>query len=151
MRQINPIIVLCLSISLVMARPVSYAQENETPIIILCGGAELSVEIAADPKSRDYGLMNRESLPKGSGMLFVYPSMRACRLWMKNTYIPLSAAFIDIDGRILEIIDMEKINSAKIYRSNAKAKYALEVPLGWFAENGVNPGDYCDIPDIKSR
>jgi uncharacterized membrane protein (UPF0127 family) len=119
-------------------------------IDIRCGGVPISVEVAADGKSRDRGLMYREELTEGTGMLFVYNSERICKLWMRNTYIPLSAAFIDKEGKIAQIIDMEKTGSTKIYRSDDKVKYALEVPLGWFYKNGINVGDHCEIPQIQS-
>ncbi|MEE8359701.1 MAG: DUF192 domain-containing protein [Candidatus Omnitrophota bacterium] len=151
MMKTASIIVLGLLFCQLFPCPYSYAQDGPDFVNIRCGDVELSVEVAADAKSRDRGLMRRESIPKGSGMLFVYPSERICRLWMKNTFIPLSAAFIDKDGKILQILDMKKINSTKIYRSKKKAQYALEVSLGWFAENGVVVGDYCEIPDIQSR
>lgn len=151
MMKTASIIVLGLLFYSLYPCPYSYAQDGPALVNIRCGSTKLSVEIAADVKSRDRGLMRRESIPKGRGMLFVYPSERIRRLWMKNTFMPLSAAFIDKDGKITQIFDMKKTNSTKIYRSKKKVKYALEVPLGWFAANGVVVGDYCEMPDIQSR
>jgi len=91
--------------------------------------------------------MFREELPKGTGMLFIYPKPTIVELWMKNTSLPLSAAFIDKDFFITEIIKMEELYSTRIYRSRNQAKYCIEVPLGWFEENGVAPGDMLVIPE----
>jgi uncharacterized membrane protein (UPF0127 family) len=113
-----------------------------------CGKADLLVEIAADEPSRERGLMQRDAVPDGTGMLFVYPESTICTLWMKDTCVPLSAAFISKDGKITEIVQMEKIGSRKIYRSSEKVRYALEVPLGWFERNEVKAGDLCEMPPV---
>ena len=118
---------------------------------IQCGNVPLVVEIAADEKSREKGFMHRETIPEGTGMLFVYPKKTTCKLWMFNTDVPLSAAFLDDDGKILEIIHMDKVHSQKIYRSRDKVRYAIEVPLGWLEKNSVQIGQHCTIPEIPSR
>ena len=137
-------------LSLVLTQYACAEVEFKTAVIT-CGDIELEVEIADKRPDRDKGLMYRETLKDNSGMLFVYPKQVLCKLWMKNTYIPLSAAFIDNDGMITQIVYMKKTNSAKIYSSNKKVRYALEVPLGWFKKNGIKVGDYCVIPDIPSK
>ena len=118
---------------------------------IQCGNSPLVVEIAANEKSREKGLMNRDAVPEGTGMLFAYPKKTTCKLWMFNTNVPLSVAFLDDDGKILEIIHMDKVHSQKIYRSRDKVKYAIEVPLGWLEKKNVQIGQYCTIPEIPSR
>ena len=149
MRLKKPVVLIILF--LIASISLTYSQDSLETITIKCGGADLTVEIAADVGSRDRGLMHRESLPDNTGMLFVYKKKMYGRLWMKNTLVPLSAAFIDKDGRILQIIQMKKTNSTKIYRSKEKMKYVIEAPLGWFSKNGVMVGDYCSIPDISAR
>lgn len=138
---------------LVMISPLSasFSEEEVEYLTIKCGGVDLTVEVAADSKTRSKGLMHREELAEGKGMIFVYPRKDIRRLWMRNTHIPLSAAFLDDDGRILQIIDMKKTDSSKIYRSKMKVKYALEVPLGWFKKNDIKTGDSCIIPDIRAK
>jgi uncharacterized membrane protein (UPF0127 family) len=145
----NPVILIILF--LIASISVAHSQDRLETITIKCAEVDLAVEIAADTRSRDRGLMHRESLPDNTGMLLVYNKKRYGRLWMKNTLFPLSAAFIDEDGKILQIIQMKKTNSTKIYRSKEKIKYVIEAPLGWFSENGVRVGDYCSIPDISAR
>jgi uncharacterized membrane protein (UPF0127 family) len=106
----------------------------------------MQVEIARTEEERAWGLMYRRSLEDGKGMLFIYEREDNLSFWMSNTYIPLSIAFISSDGRILEIHDMEPLNLNSV-RSGGKARYALEVPQGWFGRAGITPGDRLEIPD----
>ncbi len=103
-------------------------------------GKTLTVEVAATPAARSQGLMFRESLPEDHGMLFVWPREQWIGMWMKNTAIPLSVAFIDREFRILNIADMEPFSTQK-HASSAPALFALEVQRGWFARNGIAAGD----------
>jgi uncharacterized membrane protein (UPF0127 family) len=102
--------------------------------------AEVLAEIARSDEQRRRGLMGRKSLADGEGMLFVFETDRILSFWMKDTLIPLSIAFIAHDGRILEIHDMEALSTRSI-QSARSARYALEVPQGWFARSRVGPGD----------
>ena len=87
-----------------------------------------------------WGLMNRNSLPDGEGMLFIFENEQFLSFWMKNTTIPLSIAFIASDGRILDIKDMRPLDESSVL-SSRPAKYALEVPQGWFDRAGIRTGD----------
>ncbi len=104
-------------------------------------GIRLTVELAEKPKERSLGLMYRKSLPENMGMLFIYKRPAVMNFWMKNTYIPLSIAYIDTNGYIIAILKMEPLNTEKIYTSPAPAVWALEVNQGWFEKNGVVVGD----------
>lgn len=99
----------------------------------------LRAEYAEDAESRQRGLMERTELPAGQGMLFRFPAVRRQCLWMKNTPLPLSAAFMDEAGRIVDLIDLEPL-SLKVRCSAEPARYALEVPQGWFTEHGLGLG-----------
>lgn len=103
--------------------------------------AELSieVEVADEPAERNQGLMYRESLDDDEGMLFVYPQLGARSFWMKNTSIPLSIAFMDETGRVLNIEDMRPLDPSSV-RSNGEAMYALEMNQGWFVAHSVQRG-----------
>jgi uncharacterized protein len=106
------------------------------------------VEIAEDEPARQAGLQGRESLAQDHGMLFVYPQPRRLSFWMKNTSIPLSIAFIDDSGKVLQIEDMEpQVESSTV--SISKVRYALEVNQGWFQKNGIGVGD--SITDFTER
>ena len=102
--------------------------------------ATVNAEIARTDDERSLGLMFREKLPDGDGMLFVFERDEILAFWMKNTLIPLSIAFITSDCRIVEIKNMypHDLNTTSSGRS---VRYALEVPQGWFGRAGVQIGD----------
>ena len=103
------------------------------------GGHVATAEIAATDETRQIGLMHRFSLPPDHGMLFVHDASRMLSFWMRNTYIPLSIAFIDANGRIINIEDMAP-QVERLTWSTAPALYALEMKKGWFAQKGIGPG-----------
>lgn len=103
-------------------------------------GHKLTAEVARTPETRATGLMNRFSLKPDTGMLFVFERPEPLAFWMKNTFIPLSIAFIDAEGRILNIDDMAPRTEASHW-SRGPALYALEMKKGWFAERGIRSGD----------
>jgi len=105
---------------------------------------EITVELASTDEERAQGLMFRKQLPDGQGMLFVFDRDQPLSFWMKNTVIPLSIAFIASDGRILEIKDMQP-NDLSSVKSSRSARYALEVPQGWFGRVNVKAGDVVKI------
>lgn len=102
-----------------------------------------SVEIAHTQQLRTRGLMYRQSLDKNAGMLFVFPEIAYYGMWMKNTMMPLSVAFINEQGVILNIEDMEPY-SLTAHHSSGPAKYALEMNRGWFAYRSIHPGDQVE-------
>ncbi len=107
----------------------------------------LKVELARTPQQQKFGLMHRESLPENEGMAFIFVQEVEGGFWMKDTLIPLSVAFFDKDGTILEIIDMEpcKQEPCKVYDPGVRYKGALEVNKGTFRRLGVNEGDVIHI------
>jgi len=106
---------------------------------IQVGAYPVSAEVAQTPDQRALGLMFRFSLPADHGMLFVFPEPQPLGFWMRNTYIPLSIAYIDADGRIVNVADMAPRDESS-NPSNGPALYALEMRKGWFAEKGLGPG-----------
>lgn len=107
------------------------------------GESLLEVEIANTQEERARGLMFRENLPEGSGMLFVFEKPGVLSFWMKNTLIPLSVAFFDEDQKLLNIEDMYPFQNEALphaAKSVASARYALEVPQGWFSKQKIAPG-----------
>lgn len=105
---------------------------------------KLNVEIAETEYQRAFGLMYRESMPDSCGMLFVFPESDFLSFWMKNTLIPLSIAFIDESGKIINIEKMEPHNLESV-RSSECALYALEVNQGWFSKNNIKVGDRVEF------
>ena len=106
---------------------------------------EVQVEIADEENEQKRGLMERTALAEDAGMLFVFPGERPLSFWMKDTLIPLSIAYIDGDGGIVDIQDMQPLDESP-HPSAAPAQYALEVNQGFFAERGVQVGDEADLP-----
>lgn len=103
-------------------------------------GKSLRVELADTAATRRTGLMNRRQLADDQGMLFIFESTSPQAMWMKNTYIPLSVAFVDAQGRIVNIEDMEP-HTEDAHASVAPVLYAIEMNKGWFARNGIRAGD----------
>jgi uncharacterized protein len=108
-------------------------------------GHPLKVELARSAQERQTGLMNREKMDRDRGMLFIFPGEAPRSFWMKNTLIPLSIAFLDRDGNILNIEDMEPLDLSPV-PSDGPAMYALEVNQGLFHEWGVRPGYRVVLP-----
>ncbi len=104
------------------------------------GKHALVAEVAASPETRERGLMFRYDLKENEGMLFVFPATQRLAFWMKNTPLPLSIAFIDARGTILNIRDMMPFTTDG-HPSEGDALYALEVNRGWFAQRGIRAGD----------
>lgn len=107
----------------------------------------LKVEVAVEIEDQMRGLQFRKSLERNRGMLFVYERPTYLRFWMKNTTIPLDLAYLDENGKILQII---KLNPLDLATRKAKypSKYAIEVNRGWFEENEIGVGDVVEIPEL---
>ena len=103
-------------------------------------GHDLKVELAQTDEQRQQGLMFRKSLGRNDGMLFVFDEPAYHAMWMKNTLIPLSVAFIDTNGEILNVLDMEP-QTLDTHMAAGPAVYAIETNKGWFAERKVKAGD----------
>lgn len=103
--------------------------------------ATVTVETVSTPKKLQTGLMFRKSLPKDSGMLFLMPERKTLSFWMKNTYVPLSIAYIDDGMRIVDIYKMRPLDEGRHYMSSSPCRYALEVNQGWFKANGIRRRD----------
>lgn len=103
-------------------------------------GRRVVAEVAATEPTRTTGLMNRFSLQPDHGMLFVFREPQLLAFWMKNTYVPLSIAFIGADGRILNLADMAP-QTESTHPSRGLALYALEMKKGWFAQHGIDAGE----------
>jgi uncharacterized membrane protein (UPF0127 family) len=104
------------------------------------GPVPLEVELARTETERNTGLMYRTELEDGKGMLFIFERDEVLSFWMKNTFIPLSIAYISYDGTIIDIRNMYPLDISSVHSSRS-VRYALEVPQGWFAKAGINAGD----------
>jgi len=112
----------------------------QLPVVELGAGMHLiRAELAADDRSRMVGLMFRKSLGPNQGMLFVFDETTTHCMWMKNTFVPLSVAFLDAAARVINIADMAP-QSEESHCAATPARYALEMQRGWFAERGIGQG-----------
>ena len=126
--------------TLLLAAPLCLALAQTASTIQLKAGPHLiTAEVAATPDSRDQGLMKRKSLAPDSGMLFIFPEARSYCMWMKNTYLPLSVAFLEDNGTIVNIAEM-KPQTEDYHCAARPVRYALEMNVGWFSRKGLKPG-----------
>lgn len=118
---------------------------------LLIKGVELQVEVASTDVDRVRGLRFRSELPRGSGMAFLFPEDRYLRFVMDDTVVPLSIAFVAREGTIVQIEDMEPLATTRTWALE-KVPYAIEVPQGWFRENGIGVGDRVEgLGDLVAR
>jgi uncharacterized membrane protein (UPF0127 family) len=116
------------------------AAQSAMPVVELTAGFHrIEAEVAATTENRMVGLMNRRSMPAQRGMVFAFTQENTHCMWMRNTFVPLSVAFIDGDGVIINIEDMQPQTETS-HCSKKPARYALEMNQGWFAQRGIKPG-----------
>lgn len=115
----------------------AFAEVVRVPMSI--SGRGFEVELAATDETRRLGLMHRKELAEGHGMLFIFPEPGIHKMWMSNTHIPLSVAFLDERGVMLSIVDMEP-HSEEFHGAIRPAKDALEMNRSWLARQGLKPG-----------
>ncbi len=109
----------------------------------------IKAEVADNDPARQQGLMFREKMASNAGMVFVFDQLNPQCMWMKNTPLPLSVAFLDAEGKIINIEDMQphKLDS---HCSAKPAKYALEMNIGWFKQKNIKPGTRIGgLPGLK--
>ncbi|MCE0496960.1 MAG: DUF192 domain-containing protein [Methylacidiphilales bacterium] len=122
-------------------------QPQSLPMVSLhVGKAQLITEVASTHEQQETGLMYRTKMADNHGMIFLLPTITTATFWMKNTLIPLSVAYIDKNGVILEIHDMKALDTSITRSDSDQVAYALETNLHWFALNGIKPGDRIEPP-----
>lgn len=120
----------------------SWAQtaQTELPRVLLQAGMyQIQAQVASTPEQRAVGLMNRPDMPQHEGMLFVFDQPQVQCFWMKNTLMPLTAAFIADDGSIVNLADM-KPQTTDAHCSDKPVRYVLEMKQGWFATKQIRKG-----------
>ena len=150
MKSLFKIALACLAMSCVSVVPALRAQDDSAgmaqslpTVPIHIGNATLKTEIASTAREGEIGLMYRRSMPDNDGMLFVLP-VGTATFWMKNTLIPLSIAFLDKNGTILELHDMKAMDETITRSDSDQVAYAIEANLHWFDLNGIKPGMKID-------
>lgn len=117
-----------------------HAQPRLATTQLWLGAEELTVELAVSQTEVATGMMFREKMPEGEGMLFIFRAPHQTGFYMKNTLVPLSAAYISPEGRILEIVDLQPGDETPKHSQTDQVQYVLEVNQGWFKQKGIGPG-----------
>jgi hypothetical protein len=114
--------------------------QTAMPVIELTAGFHrIEAEVAATDQNRQLGLMQRKSMAPQHGMLFVFTQNNTHCMWMRNTLLPLSVAFLDEEGKIINVEDMQP-QTEDNHCARRPARYALEMNLGWFSQRGLKAG-----------
>jgi uncharacterized membrane protein (UPF0127 family) len=133
-----------IAIAAVFSAPALAQQTKKFPVIPLTAGMNvIHAEVAANEAEREQGLMFRQSMGANEGMVFLFGAPASVCMWMKNTLIPLSVAFIDRDGRIVNIENM-KPQTLDSHCSKGQVFYALEMNEGWFKQKNIKPGTFIE-------
>ena len=118
----------------------SHAQPKLRTMKLWLGPKEIIAELAVTETEIATGMMFREKMEENEGMLFIFGRPHRTSFYMKNTYVPLSCAYVDSEGAILEIHDLKPLNETPVEARSDKVQYVLEVKQGWFERNGVGIG-----------
>ena len=105
------------------------------------GQQEIMAEIAAAPRELATGMMHRKEIGEHEGMLFIMPFPQKAAFYMRNTHVPLSVAYIDTEGTILEIYDLQPLNEEPVPSKSERIHFVLETKQGWFDRNQVSIGN----------
>lgn len=137
------LLAVLLAASLAALAPASQAQEgpqlNLQRVELTAGMHRIDAQVAVAPVERQIGLMNRPEMPQHEGMLFVFEQPSEQCFWMKNTLLPLTAAFVADDGTIVNLEDM-KPQTLDSHCSKKPVRFVLEMNQGWFAKKGIKAG-----------
>ncbi|RZI78270.1 MAG: DUF192 domain-containing protein [Variovorax sp.] len=136
-QRLIALVFLCL-----MGSSSSWAQDPQMNLPraqIGAGMYKIDAQVAASPREREIGLMFRKEMPQQEGMLFVFDQPATQCFWMKNTILPLTAAFVADDGRIVNLVDMQP-QTTDSHCSQEPVRYVLEMNQGWFARKNIKKG-----------
>lgn len=140
-----------LLLALSMTLQAQESPQTNLPRTSLKAGMHLiQAQVASTPQQRATGLMHRQDMPANEGMLFVFESPAVQCFWMKNTLIPLTAAFVADDGSIVNLADMQP-QSLDSHCSEKPVRYVLEMNQGWFSKRGLRAGSRLSGPPFESR
>jgi len=141
--RLVPLILIAFITTSLLPAAQAWSKEPAKPLATIAlkvGSQTVQAEIAATDETREKGLMFREKMPRNDGMLFVFPEIAYHAMWMRNTPLPLSVAFMDASGKILSIHEMLPFTETT-HQAAGPARYALEMNAEWFAKNQVKVGD----------
>ncbi len=128
-----------LALGVASAQAQDRAQPRLPTVQLSAGMHLIQAELARSPMEHTVGLMHRTRMGSNEGMLFVYAEPQLHCFWMRNTLLPLTIAFVDDGGRIVNLADMQPLNEDS-HCSAKPVRFALEMNQGWFAKRGIRPG-----------
>ena len=133
-----------------LAQPAAEQPQMDLPRVKLAAGMHMiDAQVAATPQQRSTGLMFRTQMPQHEGMLFVFEQPAVQCFWMKNTLLPLTAAFVADDGTLVNLADMQP-RSLDSHCSTQPVRYVLEMNQGWFARRGLQAGSRIGGPPFEA-
>ena len=118
----------------------THAQPKLPTIQLWLGPEQMTAEMALTREQEETGMMFRTNMEENAGMIFVFPFPQRANFWMKNCPLPLSAAYIDSDGVILELHDFEPYNTNTVSSATENIHFVLETPQGWFNRHHIHEG-----------
>ena len=137
--SVSLLLSLLLGLASVSTNAQNQPQLNLPRTTLSIGFHQLQVQVAATPEQQATGLMFRTDMPAHEGMLFVFPTASQQCFWMKNTLIPLTAAFVTDDGTIVNLEDMQP-QTTQSHCSSKPVRFVLEMNQGWFVKKGLKAG-----------
>lgn len=140
-------------LALWMSTTSAFAQDPQMDLQrtrISAGMYQIDAQVALTPQQQQTGLMYRKEMPQAEGMLFVFEQPSTQCFWMKNTLLPLSAAFVADDGRIVNLVDMQPL-SLDSHCSDEPVRYVLEMNQGWFAKKNIKKGTKLTGAPFQAR
>lgn len=145
---LRPLLALLLTSAAVHAQDLP---QTDLPRVTLSAGMHrIDAQVANTPQRRAIGLMHRREMPQHEGMLFIFEQAAVQCFWMKNTLLPLTAAFVADDGQIVNLADM-KPQTTDSHCSDKPVRYVLEMHQGWFAKRGLKAGSQLKGEVFNSR
>jgi uncharacterized membrane protein (UPF0127 family) len=149
MNKPRSLLIPAVAAALAFATASASAQQKFKVIPLAAGMHVIQAELVANDKDRQQGLMFREKMGPNEGMVFVFDAPATVCMWMKNTLLPLSVAFIDESGKIVNIEDM-KPQTTDSHCAKKPVRYALEMNQGWFRQKNIKPGSPIGgLPSVK--
>lgn len=140
LKRILPTYTLIVAILAGMGNAAWAQQVARFPVVSLTAGMHIiKAELASKETERQQGLMFRKKMGNNEGMVFLFDAPGNVCMWMKNTLIPLSVAFIDDSGKIVNIEDMQP-QTTESHCAKKPVRYALEMNAGWFKQKNIKPG-----------
>jgi uncharacterized membrane protein (UPF0127 family) len=142
--------VLAIGASALIVQPASAEPAQKFPATTLTAGMYvIQAEVAATPDQREQGLMFRKQMAENDGMIFLFGGPAKVCMWMKNTLIPLSVAFLDQNGKVINIEEMQP-QTLTSHCSHGYVPYALEMNRGWFKQKNIKPGSIIKgLPPVE--